>query len=107
MGIEWFKKELTTNYFSKSIAHLNKEPCRKLEDYMGWHRQSHKLWFVGIPLLSGRLKPNIKKGIRSIVEKYQLDIRLTPNQDLLLCNIGKHQKASVKREIQLLEMKFQ
>ncbi len=103
MGIEWFKKELTTNYFSKSIGHLHKEPCRKLEDYMGWHRQSHNLWFVGIPLLSGRLKPNIKQGIRSIVEKYQLDIRLTPNQDLLLCNIGKHQKASVKREIKLLE----
>ena len=104
MGIKWFKKELTTNYFLKPIKVLHKEPKKTLEDYLGWHRQSKGLWFVGIPLLSGRLQPETKKRIRNIVEKYQIDIRLTPNQDILLCNIGKHQKASVQREIALLEL---
>ncbi len=99
MGINWFKNELTKNYFPKLIKPLYKEPPMKLEDYLGWHRQSKGLWFVGIPLLSGRIKGELKNGLRRIVNKYQIEIRLTPNQDLLLCNIGNHQKASVKRDL--------
>ncbi len=99
MGVDWFKKQLTTNYFTKEIGTLRKEGDTILEDYLGWHQQSKKLWFVGLPLLSGRLTGEIKKEIRNIVEKFALDVRLTPNQDLLLCNIGNYQKASVKNAL--------
>ena len=50
-------------------------------------------------MLSGRLTGRVKKELRNIVEKYALDVRLTPNQDLLLCNIGNYQKASVKKAL--------
>ncbi len=99
MGIDWFKKQLTTKYFSKKIDILRHEGNTILEDYLGWHKQSEKLWFVGLPLLSGRLTGEIKKELRNIVEKYALDVRLTPNQDLLLCNIGNYQKGSVKNAL--------
>jgi len=102
MGIEWFKKELTTKYFAKPIKQIHKEPITKLEDYLGWHRQSKGIWFVGIPLLSGRLKDKLKKGLRALVEKHQIEIRLTPNQDILLCNIGDYQKLSVKKGLDSL-----
>ncbi len=95
MGIEWFTKELTTKYFFKSIHSLKPEIKMKLEDYLGWKRQSKGLWFVGIPLLSGRLSGQTKTGLKKIVQKFQLEIRLTPNQDILLCNIGDYQKSSV------------
>jgi sulfite reductase (ferredoxin) len=36
------------------------------------------------------------------VETYQLEIRLTPNQDLLLCNIGTAQRAAVKEALAAL-----
>ena len=49
--------------------------------------------------MSGRLTGRVKKELRNIIEKYALDVRLTPNQDLLLCNIGNYQKASVKKEL--------
>jgi len=104
MGIEWFKNELTNKYFQKSIKQSKPEPTIKVIDYLGWHRQSKGIWFVGIPLLSGRLKENVKSRIRQVVEKYQLEIRLTPNQDLLLCNIGSHQKASVRKELTKLDL---
>ena len=68
-------------------------------DYLGWHRQKPGLWFVGLPFMCGRLEGTVKEGIRSIVERYQLEIRLTPNQDLLLCNIGSSQKSSIKSEL--------
>ena len=102
MGIEWFKKELTTKYFAKPIKQIHKEPITKLEDYLGWHRQSKGIWFVGIPLLSGRLKDKLKKGLRALVEKHQIEIRLTPNQDILLCNIGDYLKSSVKKGLDSL-----
>ena len=95
-GIRWFKQELKAKYFSHPIKGLRVEPKAKLEDYLGWHRISAGKWFVGIPLLCGRLSGDLKRGLRELVETYQLEIRLTPNQDLLLCNIGTAQRAAVK-----------
>ena len=43
-------------------------------------------------LLCGRLNGDLKAGLRQIVETYQLEIRLTANQDVLLCNIGTSQR---------------
>ena len=99
MGIDWFKNKLTKDYFTKKIDALKYEGETKLKDYLGWHHQSDKLWFVGLPLLSGRLTGKVKKELRNIVEKYALDVRLTPNQDLLLCNIGHYQKTSVNNAL--------
>ncbi len=99
-GIQWFKKTLTSKYFKEKISSPHPEPPAKLKDYLGWNKQSPGLWFVGIPLLSGRLSGETKAKIRSLVEKFKLEIRLTPNQDLLLCNIGNYQRSSVKKELQ-------
>ncbi len=96
MGINWFKNELKSNYFNGEINELRPEPKPILENYLGWHKQSKRLWFVGIPLNSGRLNADFKDKIRKVIETYQLDIRLTPNQDILLCNIGNHQRQSIK-----------
>jgi sulfite reductase (ferredoxin) len=101
-GIAWFKQELKTNYFPHPIKGLRLEPTTKLEDYLGWHRQSTGKWFVGLPLLCGRLQGELKQGLRQLVETYQLEIRLTPNQDLLLCNIGTAQRSSVREALAAL-----
>ncbi len=94
-GLAWFKRELEKKYFKKIIKPLQKEPSNKLYDYLGWHKQSSGKWFVGLPLLSGRLAGSLKEGLSQLVDRYKLEVRLTPNQDLLLCNIGAHQKRSI------------
>ena len=99
MGKEWFINELNKKYFKEQIHPLRKESKSILEDYLGWHKQSKGLWFVGIPVLSGRLSGQIKKGLRKIIETYKLEVRLTPNQDILLCNIGSIQKSSVIKQL--------
>lgn len=101
-GITWFKQELKSKYFLHPIKALRPEPKNKLEDYLGWHRQSAGKWFVGLPLLSGRLEGDLKKGLRKLVETYKIEIRLTPNQDLLLCNIGNSQRSSVRKSLAAL-----
>jgi sulfite reductase (ferredoxin) len=98
-GIEWFRETLIKDYFKRDIKKLIHESPAKLMDYLGWNRQKPGLWFVGLPFMCGRLEGPIKAGIRSIVDRYQLEIRLTPNQDLLLCNIGSSQKSSIKNEL--------
>ena len=95
-GLAWFQHELT-RYFSQPLQPLRREPKPRLSDYLGWHRQSPTTWFVGLPLLCGRLEGERKAGLRRLVETFQLEVRLTPNQDVLLCNIGAHQRSSVKQ----------
>ena len=98
-GITWFKSTLRKHYFRGELKGIRQEPVAKLQDYLGWHRQKKGLWFVGLPMMCGRLEGAVKKGLRKIVQTYQLEIRLTANQDLLLCNIGAAQKTSIKRAL--------
>jgi sulfite reductase (ferredoxin) len=97
-GIGWFKQELG-RYFEHPIKGLRQEPKSRLEDYLGWHRIAAGRWFVGLPLLCGRLSGTQKAGLRQLVATYQLELRLTPNQDILLCNIATSQRASLQREL--------
>ncbi len=98
-GIKWFKKILLDKYFKKEIKPLRKEPENKLIDYLGWHKQNKDYSFVGLPLLSGRLSGKKKSLIRDIVKENNLDLRLTPNQDILLCNIPNKNKSKIKKAL--------
>ncbi|MFZ0407216.1 MAG: sulfite reductase, ferredoxin dependent [Cyanobium sp.] len=100
-GVAWFQQELQ-RYFPHPIKRLRQEPKAKLLDYLGWNRQGDGLWFVGLPLICGRLEGNTKAGLRQLVATYQLDVRLTPNQDLLLCNIGNNQRQGIRAALQQL-----
>ena len=98
-GIKWFKKILLDKYFRKEIKPLRKEPENKLIDYLGWHKQNEDYFFVGLPLLSGRLSGKKKSLIRDLVKENDLDLRLTPNQDILLCNIPNKNKSKIKKAL--------
>ena len=93
-GIAWFREEIG-RYFDGPIAPPRKESTPELLDYLGWQPQGDGLWFVGLPLLSGRLEGDRKRGLKALVERYQPEVRLTANQDLLLCNIGKDQREEI------------
>ena len=98
-GIKWFRKILLDKYFRKEIKPLRNEPENKLIDYLGWHKQNKNYCFVGLPLLSGRLSGKKKSLIREIVKDNNLDLRLTPNQDILLCNIPNKVKSEIKKAL--------
>jgi len=98
-GINWFKDILISKYYRKPIKPLRDEPVNKLIDYLGWQKQNNKKWFVGLPLLSGRLTGEKKIMIRKLIEKYSLDLRLTPNQDVLICNILNEDKSEIEIEL--------
>ena len=95
-GIKWFKKLLLEEYFRKEIKPLRPEPENKLIDYLGWQKQNKDFWFVGLPLLSGRLKGDKKSAMRQLVEKYNLNLRITPNQDIIITDIPNKDKKFIK-----------
>jgi sulfite reductase (ferredoxin) len=98
-GVDWFRRELQASYFPHPIKGMRQEPTTRLEDYLGWHRQDRGLWFVGLPVLCGRIAGSFKDGLRRLVDTYKLELRLTPNQDVLLCNIGTAQRSSIRAEL--------
>ena len=43
--------------------------------------------FCGLHVDNGRIGGKMKKTLREIIEKYNLNVRLTPNQNIILCDI--------------------
>ena len=98
-GVSWLRSCLST-YFNGEIQPLRKEPKPQLLDYLGWQRQGDGLWCLGLPVMTGRLGGDLKSTLRALVERYQLELRLTPNQDMILCNIAASQKADINQQLE-------
>lgn len=49
--------------------------------------QGDGTFFCGLHVDSGRVKGEMKKTLREVIEKYNLDVRITPNQNIILCDI--------------------
>jgi sulfite reductase (NADPH) hemoprotein beta-component len=97
-GVEWYRNEL-----EKRVG-FKLEPARSFEftsqnDTFGWNQQADGRWFLGLFVLSGRIKDDgdyrLKSGLREVVEKFRPEVRLTPSQNIILCNFTADQKAAV------------
>src|SRR5262249_52138041 len=70
------------------------------ETHLGWHPQGNGKWYYGISIENGRVKDDgkvrLRSGLRALVERLQPSIRLTPIQDILLCDLD----ISAKEEIE-------
>ncbi len=68
----------------------------------GWHREAgtdHR-YFLGLPVPNGRVANaggvHLGAAVRAIVEETGASVRVTPNQDLLLCHLGEAQVERVE-----------
>jgi sulfite reductase (ferredoxin) len=99
-GVEEFRREL------EQRLGVELEPPRTLawhraEDYLGWHPQGDGRWFCGVRVISGRIrdlaKYRMRTGLREVVERLLPEVRLTVQQNLLLCGIASEDRALVNR----------
>ena len=97
-GLSWFKDEVSNR--SNVIFENRKLPEWNTPTWLGWHQARDETWSVGIHTLSGRIvdsenKP-LKSALRYAIEKWQLDVQITPDQDLILLGIPKEHKKFIK-----------
>ncbi len=98
LGVDNFRK-LVEMYYGKKIDTFVKLPPWRMVDWMGWHEQGDGKWFRGIIVEQGRIKNEgkfqLKKALRTIVDKYNLDTRLTADQNIVLGGIDPKDKADI------------
>jgi sulfite reductase (ferredoxin) len=97
-GLAWFREELQRRVpFALELP--RPMPPFVIDDHMGWQEQGDGRWSLGLPIENGRVadrgKARIKAGIRAIVERYQLPVRLTAQQSLILIDIQPQDRADI------------
>lgn len=86
IGLDVVKRELRER-FGLALADAEPRPLAAGRLFLGWNEALDGTGFYGISVDNGRIRPELRKGIRAAVETLDLRVRLTPHQDLLLCGV--------------------
>lgn len=101
-GIEWTRRTLE-GYFGRRMQDPLPMPPFEVVDHLGWHEQGDGKWFLGVPISSGRImdRPgeSIRSGLRDVIRHYQMNVVLTLDQNLILCDIEESQKPVIERTL--------
>ncbi|MCG6156813.1 NADPH-dependent assimilatory sulfite reductase hemoprotein subunit [Rubinisphaera margarita] len=99
-GIEKFRDKVA-EYYGKPLAPVNGALITGVDDYMGWREQGDGKLFLGINIENGRIKDEgslrIKTGLREVLNKYKMPVRLTALQSMILCDINPADKDEISR----------
>jgi sulfite reductase (ferredoxin) len=100
-GIERVRAALAQDYLQLPLRLPKEATVTNVDLHHGWHPQGDNKWFLGLSVENGRMKDEgslrLRTGIRTIVEKIGASVRLTPQQDLLLCDIDTASRPIVDR----------
>jgi sulfite reductase (NADPH) hemoprotein beta-component len=97
-GAEWFRDELEARVGYK-LADPKPFQFARQGDTFGWGQALDGSLFLGLYVQTGRIQDKDgcrqKTALRTIVEKYQTEVRLTPSQNLILANIKPADRAAI------------
>jgi sulfite reductase (ferredoxin) len=69
------------------VCLLRPLPAWEYKDYLGWTEQGDGKLAYGIYVRNGRIKGDAKVALRAIIERYELPVIITANQNLILTEI--------------------
>lgn len=99
-GVERFRATVET-YLGKPLHPMKPTPEFQFLNFLDWQEQGDGNWFVGISIENGRIKDDgelqLKTALREIVETFNLPMRLTPNQNVLLYDIAPADKDAIQQ----------
>jgi sulfite reductase (ferredoxin) len=71
--------------------------------HLGWHAQGDGKFFYGVSVESGRIKDDgsfrLRTALRQLVEQLRPQVRLTPMQDILLCDLPENAQPIIERTL--------
>jgi sulfite reductase (ferredoxin) len=89
-GVPKFRAVLT-DYIGGALQEPRPVEVKEFDAHLGWHPQGKGTWYYGISVENGRIKDEgtlrLRTALRLLVTRFQPEIRLTPLQDILLCNL--------------------
>jgi sulfite reductase (ferredoxin) len=94
LGLDAFRREVEQR-LGATLGPAPALPSWHQHDHLGWHRQDDGRWFLGVPVPSGRVAGGLRAALAEIAERFELDLRITPRQDLLLTGIETAQRREV------------
>jgi sulfite reductase beta subunit-like hemoprotein len=95
VGIEWFHEEMERR-MGKKLDPAVEITNWGYDDHIGWHEQKDGLLYVGVFVENGRIDGEQKARLRRIVETYRPQVRLTPQQNLVLSHIKPEHKDAIQ-----------
>jgi sulfite reductase (ferredoxin) len=91
LGVEKFRELFARDYFGKPLQMPKDAPITGLDLHHGWQPQGDGKWFLGLSVENGRIKDDgamrLRSGLRAIASKFRCNVRLTTQQDVLLCDL--------------------
>jgi sulfite reductase (ferredoxin) len=99
-GVEKFRRVLS-EYVGGELQPPRPIEVSGYDPHHDWHPQGNGKWYYGLSIENGRVKDDgsrrLRSGLRTIIERFQPALRITPLQDLLLCDLDANDRDVVER----------
>jgi sulfite reductase (ferredoxin) len=99
-GVERFREVLQT-YVTFPLAEPRPVAVHGYDLHLGWRPQGDGRWYYGLNVENGRVKDEgamrLRTGLRAIVRRFRPEIRLTPLQNILLCDLDEGERPELER----------
>jgi sulfite reductase (ferredoxin) len=99
-GLDFIRSE-TEAHYGAPLTDPHPLPVLSVPDFLGWHEQGDGLWWLGVPVPSGRIADagdqRIRSGLRAVVSRFGIDAVFTPQQDILLTDIASSDRDEIER----------
>ncbi|GIV94913.1 MAG: hypothetical protein KatS3mg056_3622 [Chloroflexus sp.] len=69
------------------------------DDHLGWHEQGDGRLFFGLFVENGRVRDHLRAAIRDVVQRFGLEVRLTPQQNILFVNIQPADRPAIEASL--------
>ncbi|MDX1994735.1 MAG: NADPH-dependent assimilatory sulfite reductase hemoprotein subunit [bacterium] len=98
-GVEWFRAELARRV-SFPLQPVRPTSVFLAPDHLGWNEAGDGTLYLGIPVENGRIVDRgdyrLRTGLRTIIEQFNLSVRLTAQQNILLTDIQPQDRPAIE-----------
>ncbi|WLT31194.1 NADPH-dependent assimilatory sulfite reductase hemoprotein subunit [Geothrix sp. PMB-07] len=92
-GLAWLRAEVEAR---AGLIFTDRDlPPWRTTSTLGWLPRTDGTWALGLHTLSGRVAGPLKAALRELVERFQLGVQFTPDQDAILIGIPEAAKDEV------------
>jgi sulfite reductase (ferredoxin) len=101
-GVEKFR-DILGGYIGGQLVEPRPVTVTGFETHTGWHAQGDGHWYYGLSIQNGRVKDEgsfrLRTALRLLIEQLQPALRLTPLQDILLCDLDESARGEIERTL--------